>query len=141
MSRRVKVVHVTLGLDVGGQEKLLVEMARHADRTRFDLHIVSLTTRGSLAEDIEACGWPVTALEAPQGLRPGIVLRLARLFRHLRADVVHTHDERPNIYGAPAGKLAGALVIHTRHNQGNRLTRRQRWLIRLVSAFDRSRLC
>jgi glycosyltransferase involved in cell wall biosynthesis len=141
MTRPVNVVHVTLGLDVGGQEKLLVEMARHADRERFRLHVVSLTTRGLLAGDIEAAGWPVTALEAPQGLRPGIVARLARLFRRLRADVVHTHDDRPNIYGAPAGKLAGCRVIHTRHHQGTRLTARQRWLIRGVSAFDDRFVC
>ena len=141
MSRPLNVVHVTLGLDVGGQEKLLVEMARHADRSRFRLHVVSLTTRGVLAEDIEACGWPVTALGAPEGLRPGIVLRLARLFRRLRADVVHTHDDRPNIYGAPAGKLAGARVVHTRHSQGTRLTARQRWLVRLISSFDDRFVC
>ena len=34
MTRPVTVVHLTLGLDVGGQEKLLVEFARHADRAR-----------------------------------------------------------------------------------------------------------
>ena len=141
MTRLLNVVHVTLGLDVGGQEKLLVEMARHADRSRFALHVVSLTTRGVLAGDIEACGWPVTALEAPEGLRPGIIVRLARLFRRLRADVVHTHDDRPNIYGAPAGKLAGARVIHTRHSQGSMLSARQRWLVRLVSRFDDRFVC
>jgi glycosyltransferase involved in cell wall biosynthesis len=141
MRRLRNVVHVTLGLDVGGQEKLLVEMARHADRSRFRLHVVSLTTRGVVAGDIEACGWPVTALGAPDGFRPGIILRLARLFRRLRADVVHTHDERPNIYGAPAGKLVGCRVIHTRHSQGTRLSPRLRWLVRLVSACDERFVC
>ena len=141
MNRPLNVVHVTLGLDVGGQEKLLVEMARHTDRSRFRLHVVSLTTRGVLADEIEAAGCPVTALEARQGLRPAIVVRLARLFRRLRADVVHTHDDRPNIYGAPAGKLAGCRVIHTRHSQGTMLSRRQRWLVRLVSAFDDRFVC
>jgi glycosyltransferase involved in cell wall biosynthesis len=141
MRRLLNIVHVTLGLDVGGQEKLLVEMARHADRTRFHLHVVSLTTRGVLAGDIEACGWPVTALGASEGLRPAIIARLARLFRRLRADVVHTHDDRPNIYGAPAGKLAGCRVIHTRHHQGTRLSARQRWLVRLISHFDDRFVC
>src|SRR4051812_3464305 len=64
-ARKLRVVHVTLGLEVGGQENLLVEFARHADRVRFGLHFVSLTGRGALASDIEACGWPVTALGAP----------------------------------------------------------------------------
>src|ERR1700722_12403224 len=87
--RMVRVAHVTLGLDMGGQEKLLVEFARHVDRSRFDLVFVSLSTRGRLAEEIERCGWPVVSLEEPAGLRPGLVLRLAWLFRSWRIDVVH----------------------------------------------------
>jgi glycosyltransferase involved in cell wall biosynthesis len=110
------VVHVTLGLGVGGQEKLLVELARHADRARFDLRVVCLGGRGALAPDLEGCGAPVEALAEPDGLRPGIVLRLAGLFRRWRADVVHTHDNRPLVYGAPAARLARVpQVIHTRH--------------------------
>ena len=77
--RALRVVHVTLGLELGGQEKLLVEFARHADRRRVDLHFVSLTGRGVLADDLEACGWPVTALDTPPGLRPTLVARLFRL--------------------------------------------------------------
>ena len=37
------VVHISFGLDVGGQEKLLVEFARHATRRRFDLEFVSVS--------------------------------------------------------------------------------------------------
>jgi glycosyltransferase involved in cell wall biosynthesis len=140
--RRLRVVHLTLGLDVGGQEKLLVEFARHADRARFALTFVSLTTRGALAGDLEACGWPVVALGAPQGVRPDLVWRLARLFRQLEADVVHTHDDRPNVHGAPAARLAGVRrVIHTRHSQGTRLTRRQEWLLRASSEFNDRFVC
>src|SRR3954452_6647797 len=92
---RLRVAHVTLGLDVGGQERLLVEFARHADRGRFDLRFVSLSGRGRLADDIEARGWPVAARGEPAGLRPRLVLRLAQLFRGWRPGVVHTHDDKP----------------------------------------------
>jgi glycosyltransferase involved in cell wall biosynthesis len=138
----MKIAHVTLGLDVGGQEKLLVEFARHADRRFFDLHFISLSTRGVLAIDLEECGWPVTALEAPAGLRPRITCKLAKLFRRLRIDVVHTHDDRPNIYGAPAAKLAGVRrVIHTRHSQGTSLSNRQSLLVRLASLGNDRFVC
>ena len=139
----IRVAHVTLGLEVGGQEKLLVEFARRADRTRFDLHFVSLGGRGVLAGDLEACGWPVTALGEPTGFRPGLVRRLARLFRELRIDVVHTHDERPHIYGALAARLAGARrVIHTRHHgMADRLSRRQAMLVRLASELTDRFVC
>jgi glycosyltransferase involved in cell wall biosynthesis len=142
MTRLLRVVHVTPGLEVGGLEKLLVEFARHADRRQFHLHFVSLSNPGLLAGDIQALGWPVTALEQPQGLRPSLIVRLARLFRQLRADIVHTHDDRANIYGAPAARLAGVpVVLHTRHHQGSQLTPRQRWLIRAVSLADSRFVC
>lgn len=121
---------------MGGLEKLLVEFARHADRDRFALHFVSLGDRGALAEDIEAEGWPVTALGAAAGLRPGLALRLARLLRRERIDIVHTHDDRPHLYGTLAGRLAGVgRVIHTRHGRSPNLSRRQAALVGLAAAW------
>lgn len=137
--RRVRVAHVSLGLDVGGQERLLVEFARHADRRRFAVTFVSLTGRGRLAETIEALGWPVVALEARSGVRPRLVWRLARLFRPY--DVVHTHDDKPLLYGSLAAKLARVRrFIHTQHHGYlPQMSRRQRtlvaWAGRLTDAF------
>lgn len=116
--RRLRIAHVTIGLEVGGQEKLLVEFARHADRERFELHVVSIGGRGTLAGDIEACGWGVTAMDAASGLRPSLVPRLAGWMRRWRPDVVHTHDNRSLFYAGPAARLAGLRrprVLHTRH--------------------------
>jgi glycosyltransferase involved in cell wall biosynthesis len=124
--RRVRVVHVSLGLAMGGLEKLLVEFARHADRERFALRFVSLGDRGDLAGAIEAAGWPVTALDAGAGLRPGLVFRLARLLGHWGTDVIHTHDDRPLIYGAMAALLARVpRVIHMQHGKNHPFTARK----------------
>src|SRR4029077_807242 len=61
----------------------------------------------------------------------GVELLLARglagTFRRRGVTVVHTHNRLPLIYGAAAGKLAGATVVHTRHGPG-RGTRREQWL-------------
>jgi len=138
--RRLRVVHITPGLDMGGLEKLLVEFGRHADRRRFALRYVSLGRRGVLAEEVEACGWPVTALDESDGLRPGLVLRLASLLRRCQADVIHTHDDRAHIYGTFAGRLAAVpRIIHTRHGRSPQLSRRQKMLVgtasRLIDRF------
>ncbi len=136
------VVHVALQLRTGGMEKLLVEFARHADRRRVALRFVSLGGRGAVAEDIEACGWPVVALDEPGGLRPGLVLRLARLFRHWNADVVHTHNTKPVLYAAPAARLAGVRrVIHTRHGQRFQAGRRTTLAFRLASTLVDRLVC
>jgi glycosyltransferase involved in cell wall biosynthesis len=138
--RVTRVAHVAFGLDVGGQEKLLVEFARCANRAHFDLQFISLGLRGMLADDIEALDWPVTALGVPSGLRPRLIAMLARLFRRWRPSVVHTHDQRALFYAGPAAWLTRVpMIVHTRHGRDIHATPRQaaifRRLSRLVSRF------
>jgi glycosyltransferase involved in cell wall biosynthesis len=64
-----------------------------------------------------------------EGVDPTLVAKLARMFRRLEADVVHTHNPLPLIYGAPAARLARAAAIHTKHGinpggRGHRMLRR-----------------
>jgi glycosyltransferase involved in cell wall biosynthesis len=142
-SSRLRIAHVSLGLWMGGQEKLLLEFARHADRSRFELLIVALGARGRLAETLEDLGCTVLALDEGPGLRPGRIRRLARLFRQQRVDVVHTHDDAPLVCGAPAAWWAGVRRrVHTHHH--GRLpnaSRRQEFLIRWASRLTRPFVC
>jgi glycosyltransferase involved in cell wall biosynthesis len=134
------VVHVSFGLDVGGQEKLLVEFARHVDRRMIAQTFVSLGTRGTLARDLETCGCRVVAMDEPSGLKPSLILRLAHLFHRRRAAVVHTHDSRSLFYAVPAARLARVLrAVHTCHGRDVIATPRQvamaRHLSRLVDRY------
>jgi glycosyltransferase involved in cell wall biosynthesis/O-antigen/teichoic acid export membrane protein len=142
-ARRRRIAHVTLGLETGGQEKLLVEFARHADRQHFDLVFLSLTSRGQLAADIEEQGWPVAVLGKPLGFRPRFVFDLVPWLRRSRIDAVHTHDATPLIYGALAARLAGVpRVIHTRHfARLPIITRRQAFLGRLAARLTDAFVC
>src|SRR5208337_1486496 len=137
---RSQVAHVTFGLNVGGQEKLLVEFARHTEPRSFDLRFISIGLRGELAEDVEAQGWPLIALGAPSGLKPSLIVKLAAILRRWRPDVVHTHDQRALFYAGPAARLIGVpMVVHTRHGRDVDATPRQtimfRGLARLVDRF------
>ncbi len=137
-----QVVHVSFGLDIGGQEKLLIEFARHADHRRFKLTFVSLGGRGVVADDLESCGCAVVALGQPSGLKPSLIIRLARLFRELRPGVVHSHDNRSLLYAAPAARLAGVpRRIHTRHGRSVGATPRQIRMVRLVSGLVHRFVC
>src|SRR5262245_15624197 len=141
-STRIHIAHVALQLQTGGLEKLLVEFARHADRQRFDLRFLSLGGRGSVADEIEACGWPVAALETPPGLRPSLIFRLAGLFRRWGIDAVHTHSTKPLLYAAPAARLAGVRrVIHTRHGQRYQAGRGETALFRLAACLTHRVVC
>jgi sugar transferase (PEP-CTERM/EpsH1 system associated) len=132
--QRSRVVHVSLGTDVGGMEKMLVDFARFVDRKRFELAFVSLQKQGKLAAEIENLQWPVYALGKPPGLRPGLVVTLARRLRRLRADVVHTHNTAAFLYGVMASSLARVpRIIHTRHGQRFDASRRETFAFRMLS--------
>lgn len=130
-SKRIQVVHVTFGLDVGGLEKLLVEFARHHDRDRYQLSVVSLGHIGPIGEQLRGLDIPVVCMHRAEGFRPSLIGQLRRCFRRIRADVVHSHDPRPLIYAAPAAKLAGVgSIVHTQHGRAFGESGRQKWLVR-----------
>ncbi len=142
MSGVVRVAHVALQLETGGLERLLVEFARHSDPRRFDVRFVALGARGRVAEEIESCGRPVTALRVGPGLRPSTIFRLARLFGQEHIDIVHTHNTKPLLYAGPAARLSRvAGVIHTRHGQRHGATRRQDAMFRLAGRCADRMVC
>jgi glycosyltransferase involved in cell wall biosynthesis len=105
-----------------------------------DVSVIALSPPpdGAMANEFTAAGVDVSRVEKRGGLDPSLVPRLARALRRARADVVHTHNPLPLIYGAPAARLAGCAAIHTKHginpgSRGHRLLRRT--AARLVDAF------
>ena len=67
-----------------------------------------------------AAGVPVHTVPLPRGLDPLKLVRstleLARWFRQVRPDIVHTHCTVPGVVGRLAARLAGVpVVMHTVH--------------------------
>jgi glycosyltransferase involved in cell wall biosynthesis len=125
------VAHVLSSLRIGGGERVALELAGGQAEARHDVMVVSLAPPpdGPLTEAFRARGVTVHRVAKRPGVDPTLPLRLAALFRRERVTVVHTHNRLPLIYGAAAGRLAGAVVIHTRHGPGGG-TRREQWLRR-----------
>lgn len=121
------IVHVLSSYGVGGQERVALDLAIGQRARGHDVSVISLAPPpdGLIAAELAAAGIPATRVPRRGGLEPGLVPRLAQVLRARRADVVHTHNPLPLIYGAPAARLAGAAVIHTKHgvNPGSRAHR------------------
>jgi len=135
------IVHVLSSFGVGGQERVALDLAAGQVRRGHRVAVVSLAPLpdGPLAPEFAAAGVAVhTIPKRATGVDPTLVPRLAWRFRKLGADVVHTHNPLPLIYGAPAAKLVGAAAIHTKHGANpssmrNKLLRQQ--AARFVDVF------
>jgi glycosyltransferase involved in cell wall biosynthesis len=116
-SSPLTVVHVVASLDVGGLERVVLDLVTHADRTRITPRVVCLEHPGALAPRFVAAGIPVDCLAPTVGMTRRI-LRLARFLRETGADVMHAHNVKAHLHGALAARLAGVPVsVSTKHGR------------------------
>jgi glycosyltransferase involved in cell wall biosynthesis len=126
------IVHVLSSFGVGGQERVALDLAIGQKARGHKVSVVSLAPGpdGAMADEFREHGIAVDRVpKKGEGLDATLVPRLVRAMRGLGAEVVHTHNPLPLIYGAPAARLSGAAAIHTKHGinpggRGHRLLRR-----------------
>jgi len=113
----MNIAHVLTSLEIGGGERLTLDLAGGQAAAGHQVSVVSLAPPpdGPLAQAFRERGVAVQRVAKRGGVDPTLPARLALLFRRQRVGVVHLHNRLPLIYGAPAGRLAGAVVVHTRH--------------------------
>lgn len=94
----MRITHVITGLDTGGAEMMLYKLLSRTDRSRFESSVVSLTTKGRVADRIEALGIPVHAVQMPRG-RPSIrgSLRLASIVKRLAPEIIQGWMSHANL--------------------------------------------
>jgi glycosyltransferase involved in cell wall biosynthesis len=120
----MKVLHLITGLNVGGAELQLRSILQN---TRHEADVITLYNPGPVAEMIRADGQQVRNLGMKRNSEVSALLRLYRLVREGRYDVVHSHLYRSQIYGRPAAWLAGTpVVLSTEHSIGETHLERRR---------------
>ncbi len=129
----IRVVHLVSTLQIGGLEKVVLDLARHADQERFALHVLCLDDLGELAPHFDV---PVELLGCARLSKTQAILRVQARLRQLRPDVLHTHNPRPHILGVSAARMAGVpVVVHTKHGRNDPGRWRTVALNRIASQF------
>jgi sugar transferase (PEP-CTERM/EpsH1 system associated) len=122
------VVHVVENLDVGGLERVVINLMTSTDPSRYRCVLYALGAGGALAGSLAASGYRVRAFAKRPGVDWFLLPRLARELRRDGADVVHGHNYSPLVYGSLAARLARcAGVVYTAHGartSSRRATRR-----------------
>ena len=151
-TKSIRVCHISMCLETGGLERLLVDFARFHNRKKFDLQFLALSGDGQPAADIRAAGCSARVLN--DSLKISKLRSLSQLVGHLktqRPQIVHTHNTYAQFYGAIAAKLAGVpVVINTQHGQGCGSGWKAEWQFRIANRLtqrvvgvsrDTARLC
>ncbi len=116
----MRIAQVVNSLEVGGLERLAVDLAVTQKGQGHSPYIFCIARRGALADDAEYQGIPVRTLAKAGGFSPSTIWRLASDFRRLKIELVHTHNAVIHHYGVLAARLAGiSAVVNTQHGIGS----------------------
>lgn len=108
----MNIVRIVPNLDFGGVEQRIVHTASgFRDFTSHSLRVLVLGNEGNVSKELLQSG--VEVYHFHERIRiPNfrLILRLYRLIREIRPDVVHTSAAEANFHGLIAAKLAGVSV-------------------------------
>ena len=122
--RPVRVLNIITRMIVGGAQETALLSAALLDRERYASEILcgpETGSEGSLHEDCRLRGVPLRVEPAlVRRAHPWLdlvaLVRLTRLLRRDRYDVVHTHSSKAGILGRVAARMSGVpVVVHTAH--------------------------
>lgn len=109
----MKVIHVIIGLNVGGAELMLQRLSEAFNNEVEQEHsIISLTDLGSVGPMLRDKGVSVTAL-GMQGGRdlPRVLFRLFLTFRQAKPDIVQTWMYHADLIGGVVARLSGVVNV------------------------------
>jgi glycosyltransferase involved in cell wall biosynthesis len=109
------VLHLVTSVEIGGQEMVILHLARRAMQSGLEVRVMCLHRKGALEARFLEAGVPVDLL--PAGALHA-VRSLATWLRRWRPHILHTHNPAPNRVGALARLLSpGAGLVHTKHGR------------------------
>jgi glycosyltransferase involved in cell wall biosynthesis len=112
----MRIVQLLPNLDIGGMERLAVDLAILQKREGHQPSIFCTMHPGELAPEVAAADVPVRAFGKTTGFSARLIGALARALRAEHADVLHAHNALVLHYGIAAARLAGVpVVVNTRH--------------------------
>ena len=110
-NRNIKVLHLITSLEVGGaQHGLLLGLPRF-NTDRYEHIICSLMNRIPMADQFRESGIEVHSLGLNRRTDLSVLVRLRKLMKKVRPDILHTYLLHANVLGRIVGRLVGIPVI------------------------------
>jgi glycosyltransferase involved in cell wall biosynthesis len=105
-----RIVHIIGGLDRGGAETMLAKILSRMDREMFTNEVISLTTLGPLATQIQDLGIPVVALGMHQHKFRALG-RLLKVLRSKRPHLIQSWNHHSDLLALIGGRLTETRTI------------------------------
>ncbi|MEN6348210.1 MAG: glycosyltransferase [Syntrophomonas sp.] len=141
----MKIVHLITDLDTGGAEMMLFKLMQKMDKSRYKNIVVSLMNEGTLGHRFIKLGVPVYCLDMKRSsiVHSFKVLKLLKLLRHERPDIVQTWMYHCDLIGGLASAISGRIPVAWNIRQSNldsKVNKKTTILIAKICALISSRI-
>lgn len=130
------VVHIIHRLMMGGMENGLVNLINHMPAERYRHAIICLKDSSDFSKRIRRDDVRIYCLNRKEGQDFGMFVRLYKLLRELKPDIVHTRNLATVECQVPAFLAGIRRRVHGEHgwdsNDPSGISRKYRWLRRLL---------
>jgi glycosyltransferase involved in cell wall biosynthesis len=118
-SEKIRLMQITHDLAIGGLQQVVVNICKTINREQFDVSVLCLRNLGEFVPDVEKLGIEVILLpQKAEGVDYLSFLKVAKILRDRKIDVIHTHNTQPLIDGTLGALLAGVKhIVHTDHSR------------------------
>jgi len=133
--KKIKVLYTIPNFDTAGSGKALLNIALHLDKDLFEPHILCLNSKGAFFEVVEKSGIPIHVFNYIPKERPFHQLlteswKVARKFKAIKPDIIHSFHYSSNYSEAIAAKLAGIKWTFTKKNMSWGGSSKNSWNLR-----------
>ena len=113
---KIRVMFVMLQLDAGGSERVVFELARHLDASKFEVYVAAFKG-GVLAPSLRKICRKLFFVRKRSGFDPLAMLSLSQLIRDHQIDVVNAHHYMPFFYSFVGTKVLNRRkLFYTEHS-------------------------
>lgn len=124
--KKIKIGLVANSLQVGGLEKVVVNILNYINRDRFDPFLICLHERQDLWQEVRDPSIPVYDLHFNNTLKLFNLYKLNKTIKKEKPDILHPHNVAPLFYSVAVERLKKNLnIVYTAHNYLKGLRKRQ----------------
>lgn len=141
MKNPIKITYMIDYLDtnLAGTENQIIKMINGIDSTRFKVNLICLRTGPWIKANMASIKCKIDILEINKFKKPSTYfnfVRLVRLFKDRRPDIVHTFFPVCNVIGVLAARIAGvSCILSSRRDYGEWMSRHYLWATRFANRF------
>lgn len=116
--KRLRVLHVTHEMGVGGTQQVISQLVKNLDSSRFECSIACLDGEvGMIGETLQQDGVAFHVFDRAAGFDRALIGKLRALLKQQQIDIIHCHQYTPYVYGALAALFTGVRIVFTEHGR------------------------